>query len=124
MTSDSDDADKDNKPAHKKSPKKVVATPKQGQPKKPEGLNWTAVIILLIMIVPMLLTVGIQALDYLYPDAAMTRTLRARILKCYQVANPEKIDSIDSTLKKFKGKEHILFAKLKGKYERYPECQY
>ena len=41
---------------------------------------------------------------------------RARLVAFYEKYNPEKLSTVDSTLKKFAGKEGELFAKLEQKY--------
>jgi hypothetical protein len=61
--------------------------------------------------------------DYFYPDEAMNRRLRAKLVRCYSAVNPDKLNTVDETLKKYKGKEHILFSRLKAKYEENEECQ-
>ena len=54
----------------------------------------------------------------------MARQIKTRVSSCYNVANPTKVDTIDALLKKYKNKEHILFAKLQDKYETFPECRF
>ena len=41
---------------------------------------------------------------------------RQRLIEFYQMHNPGKLDSVDSTLEKFLGKEEEMFAKLHKKY--------
>jgi hypothetical protein len=62
-------------------------------------------------------------MDYLYPQSKMERKVRERVMRCYEVANPTKISEVDKFIERYRGREHILFAQLKNKYERYPECQ-
>eukprot|EP00557_Chaetoceros_sp_GSL56_P009338 CAMPEP_0176500660 /NCGR_PEP_ID=MMETSP0200_2-20121128/13701_1 /TAXON_ID=947934 /ORGANISM="Chaetoceros sp., Strain GSL56" /LENGTH=1341 /DNA_ID=CAMNT_0017899405 /DNA_START=60 /DNA_END=4085 /DNA_ORIENTATION=- len=45
---------------------------------------------------------------------------RQRLVDFYQKLNPSKLDIIDCTLKKFKGKEEELFTKLQKKYANPP----
>ncbi len=61
-------------------------------------------------------------MDYLDPDSAAERRIRERVVKCYEAANPQKMSEIDKFIKKYKGKEYSLFAQLRNKYEKYPEC--
>ena len=75
-------------------------------------INWTAVFILMLFFVPALITVVMQAMDYLYPQAATARIIRQRLVKCYDAANPKKLSEVDYLLKKYKNKEHILFAQV------------
>jgi cyclophilin family peptidyl-prolyl cis-trans isomerase len=42
---------------------------------------------------------------------------KARLTEFYQKHNPSKVDTVDATLAKYKGKEEDLFQKLKAKYE-------
>ncbi len=41
---------------------------------------------------------------------------KSRLIAFYKKYNPEKLESVDSTLEKFKGKEEELFRKLEAKY--------
>jgi cyclophilin family peptidyl-prolyl cis-trans isomerase len=54
------------------------------------------------------------------PDAssspASENSSRARLIAFYQKHNPEKLDSVDTTLLKFQGNEDELFRKLEAKY--------
>lgn len=96
---------------------------KQGPPPKKDGLNWTAIILLGMMILPAIITAYVQIMDYLYPTDAIARRIRERVVKCYEAANPSKLKDVDRFIEKYKGNEHKLFAVLKGKYEKVPECQ-
>jgi hypothetical protein len=53
----------------------------------------------------------------------MERKVRERVMRCYEVANPTKISEVDKFIERYRGREHILFAQLKSKYEKYPECR-
>lgn len=63
-------------------------------------------------------------MDFFYPEAANERKVKERVMKCYEAANPTKISEVDKFIKRYKGKEHVLFAQLRNKYEKFPECQY
>lgn len=91
--------------------------------KKSAGLNYTAICILAMMVVPALLTLGIQAYDMVYPEAATERLIRSRLQRCYSAAKPNEVVDIDKILKKYKKKEGALFANLSNKYSKIPECQ-
>jgi hypothetical protein len=91
--------------------------------KKSAGLNYTAICILAMMVVPALLTLGIQAYDMVYPEAATERLIRSRLQRCYSAAKPNEVVDIDKILKKYKKKEGTLFASLSNKYSKIPECQ-
>ena len=88
----------------------------------PQGLNWTALGFLALMIIPALATAAISISDYLYPQGAQDRLFRDRLVKCYSVANPKKLGEIDRILNKAKGKERGLFASLSEKYHMHPQC--
>ncbi len=60
----------------------------------------------------------------MYPEAAKTRQIRQRVMRCYEAANPSKVSEVDNFIMKYEGREHVLFAKLRGKYEKIPECQF
>lgn len=61
-------------------------------------------------------------MDYMNPEAAKIRKFRERVVRCYEAANPSKLSEVDDLIAKYQNKEHILFAKLRGKYEKFPEC--
>ncbi len=61
-------------------------------------------------------------MDYLYPEAVAHRKLKDRVVRCYSVANPTKVSEVDRFLEKYKGHEERLFANLREKYYKYPEC--
>jgi cyclophilin family peptidyl-prolyl cis-trans isomerase/Ca2+-binding EF-hand superfamily protein len=49
-------------------------------------------------------------------DETAKTDYRSRLIEFYEKHNPEKVDSVDTTLEKFKGKEEELFRKLALKY--------
>jgi hypothetical protein len=63
-------------------------------------------------------------MDFLYPENVKTRKVREHVIRCYEVANPSKLDEVDKFVERYQGREHVLFAQLKHKYEKYPECRY
>lgn len=46
---------------------------------------------------------------------------RDQLVAFYQKHNPSKIDSVEATLRKYAGKEEIMFQKLRAKYEPLPD---
>ena len=56
------------------------------------------------------------------PKSPLESAIKNRVLKCYEAANPSNLAEIDGLLSKYKGKEYILFNKLRAKYEKFPEC--
>ena len=56
-----------------------------------------------------------------FGGAATTSTsksdYRSRLVAFYEKHNPSKVDTVDATLEKYRGKEEELFQKLKDKYE-------
>ena len=46
---------------------------------------------------------------------------KIRLIRFYEKHNPSKIDSVDATLEKYKGKEEELFRKLEAKYAPQPK---
>jgi hypothetical protein len=58
----------------------------------------------------------------MYPEAKEQRIVRDRVRKCYEVANPSKLNEVDKIVEKYKGREHALFAQLRAKYAKYREC--
>mmetsp|Transcript_21709 Transcript_21709/g.32944 ORF Transcript_21709/g.32944 Transcript_21709/m.32944 type:complete len:625 (-) Transcript_21709:62-1936(-) len=49
-------------------------------------------------------------------DTGEPLTHRQRLVEFYKKYNPEKLSSVDATLKKYEGKEEEMFAKLQKKY--------
>jgi hypothetical protein len=121
-----DDGSDDEVVVEKKSKKKKDSKPPgvaPSAPRKKDGYNWSAIGIMLLFILPAMLTGYLYLMDFLYPEAAQNRLLHDRLLRCYDVANPEKVKDIDHILKKYKGKEGRLFAMVTDKYgEDYPAC--
>eukprot|EP01038_Epipyxis_sp_PR26KG_P013179 gene13179-17657_t len=105
----------------------VEVKPTKGSKKTTEkesnGLNWTAIFIMMLFALPVLLAGVIQATDYFYPEAARERQLKERVLKCYESANPSKLAEVDKFVQRYKGREEVLFAQLRNKYPKHPECQ-
>lgn len=58
----------------------------------------------------------------MYPEAKAHRVVRDRVTKCYEAANPSKLNEVDKIVEKYKGREHALFAQLRSKYGKHPEC--
>ncbi|KAL3907033.1 MAG: hypothetical protein SGILL_009036 [Bacillariaceae sp.] len=48
---------------------------------------------------------------------AVEKDYRARLVNFYKKHNPSKLNTVDATLEKYKGKEDDLFQKLQAKYE-------
>ena len=82
----------------------------------------SALFFLGIMIIPAIATVAIQVSDYFYPQSAQERRVRERLVACYTVAAPDKLNSVDSILAKYKGKEYRLLAQLGEKYPKFSQC--
>lgn len=61
-------------------------------------------------------------MDFVYPEAAKVRRVKDRVVKCYEAANPSKLSDVDKFIEKYKGKEEALFAQLRNKYPKHPEC--
>lgn len=113
----------DEKPEKKgKKGKKGTEETKVVMKKKPAGLNYAAICFLLMMILPAMITLGIQAYDMMYPKLAAARLVREKIQKCYDQAKPNDKVDIDAIVKKYKGKENSLFANLRNKYAKFPAC--
>jgi len=55
-------------------------------------------------------------MDYAYPEAANTRRVYDNVFKCYNaVGAQDKINKIDSFIKKYDGKEKALYKNLRAK---------
>ena len=102
------------------STKKLSSPKKATQLKK--GINWSAIGFLLLFIIGPIATAVIFAADYFYPEAAQENRLRAALVRCYTTANPEKLGEIDNLVKKHAKRDHVLRARLREKYENFPEC--
>lgn len=87
------------------------------------NINWMALTFLAMFVVPGILAVCIQGYDMMYPGAAQERVLREKLVRCYEVANPTKLNDIDDILKKANKRYTKLLAGLKNKYgEKYVQC--
>ena len=73
---------------------------------------------------PVLLTGLIFIGDMLNPAGAMQNKVREALVKCYTVADPVKLNSVESLISKYEGRERALFAKLRTKYEKIPQCHH
>lgn len=60
----------------------------------------------------------------MYPTAAKERRIRERVVRCYEAANPTKLAEVDKFIARYRDREYALFAQLRTKYEKFPECQY
>ena len=69
------------------------------------------------------MTDRVQFMDFMNPNGAQERAIKSRLLRCYNAATPSKVGEIDNLLKKYKNREHILFNRLRAKYETVPECE-
>lgn len=90
--------------------------------KKPAGYNYAAICIIAMMVLPALITLGITAYDMMYPEAAAARMNRDKVQRCYSAAKPKEVVDIDKIMKRYAGKETTLFATLRNKYSKFPEC--
>lgn len=87
------------------------------------NINWMALVLLALFVVPGILAVCIHVYDMMYPGAAQERVLREKLVRCYEVANPSKLNDIDDILKKANGRYVKLLAGLKNKYgDKYVQC--
>ena len=92
------------------------------QPAAKKGWNYAAIVIMLMFILPGFIAVVLQGIDMMYPEAKAERIVRDRVTRCYEAANPSKVHEVDKIVKKYKGRDRALFAQLRNKYEKYPEC--
>jgi hypothetical protein len=51
------------------------------KPKKPEGYNWAAIVIMLLFLVPSAIALVMQVVDYAYPAQAKARMIRDRVVR-------------------------------------------
>ena len=58
----------------------------------------------------------------MYPEQKALRLIKERVIRCYEVANPAKLDDIDRIVEKYKGREIALYAQLRNKYPKIPQC--
>lgn len=125
---DADDSDSEQEPEVKDSKTKTNGkTDAKGDAtvakKKSGGLNWSAICIILMMVLPAVITLAISAYDMMYPKLAAARMIREKIQKCYSAAKPNEVVDIEKIMKKYNGKERALFANLRNKYPKFPACQ-
>jgi hypothetical protein len=117
--SDSSETETEKKSGSSKTEKDV----KQIRKKKAPGLNYSAIGIGILFVLPVVCTIVFQAFDFFYPQMALDRLVRGKVLKCYDVAKPNETVDIDKILKKYNGKYQSLFNNLGNKYSKFPECR-
>jgi hypothetical protein len=117
--SDSSETEIEKKSGSSKTEKDV----KQIRKKKAPGLNYSAIGIGILFVLPVVCTIVFQAFDFFYPQMALDRLVRGKVLKCYDVAKPNETVDIDKILKKYNGKYQSLFNNLGNKYSKFPECR-
>jgi|Transcript_4085 hypothetical protein len=96
---------------------------KKEMKKKAPGLNYSAIGIGILFVLPVVCTIIFSAFDYFYPHLALDRLVRGKVLKCYDVAKPNETVDIDKVMKKYNGKYQSLFNNLGHKYAKHPECR-
>ena len=106
----------------KKEKKEKKGEEQKVMKKKAAGLNYAAISFLLMMVLPALITLGLQAYDMMYPKLAEARMIRGKIQKCYDQAKPNEVVDIDKIMKKYAGKETALFNSLRNKYGKHAAC--
>lgn len=110
-----------------KKPKKAGKLKAEGtsvtSTRKAPGLNYSAIAIGLLFVLPVICTLVFQAFDMLYPQLALDRLVRGKVAKCYDVAKPDEIVDIDKIMKKYNGKYQSLFNNLGNKYSKFPQCR-
>lgn len=114
---DTSDVDTDEEVVEKEAKKGVKV-----MKKKAAGYNYAAICIIAMMVLPALITLGITAYDMMYPEAAVARMNRDKVQRCYSAAKPREVVDIDKIMKKYAGRETTLFATLRNKYNKFPEC--
>ena len=114
--SDEDNEDGDDTPSDQNG-KVVKKTSKGG------SLNWSAIIIMILFGLPTTIAIAIQVYDFFYPKEAARRSVVERVRKCYDAAKPNEVVDILKIVKKYEGKEHVLFSVLRNKYRKFSACQ-
>ncbi len=92
--------------------------------KEPEGFRWGIMFIILLFVGAPIFS-GVQYIfDKMNPEAAAKRVIYENVYKCYNaVGDIEKLNSVDTILKKYEGSERKLYSALRNKYGHdFPEC--
>ena len=97
---------------------------KVGRRVSPGGINWIAVVFLLLFCLPVCFTGFITVYDWMYPTRPESQAAHKTLVNCYTVANPSNLAKVSDLVKKYEGKEHKLLAKLKERYPKIPECSF
>jgi len=90
---------------------------------KKQGYNFYAILIIAMFVVPGIIGASLYLVDYIYPEAAAARKIKERVAGCYEIANPSKMADVDKFIAKYKGRESALYAQLRNKYHKVPDCQ-
>ena len=88
------------------------------------GFRWGIIFIILLFVGAPIFS-GVQyVFDKMNPEAAAKRVIYENVYKCYNaVGDIEKLNSVDTILKKYEGSERKLYSALRNKYGHdFPEC--
>ena len=128
FTLDGDGAASPAKPRKSKQPKAVAE--QAGEPRRaapPKGLNYTALIFLVLLVLGPVIGGCIWLYDRLYPEQAMVGRFRTDLVRCYTAANPKKLSNVESLVKKHGQNDRARRKFWSAMIERYPktsECHY
>mmetsp|Transcript_4273 Transcript_4273/g.6390 ORF Transcript_4273/g.6390 Transcript_4273/m.6390 type:complete len:151 (-) Transcript_4273:125-577(-) len=86
-------------------------------------IRWTPIFLLMLFVMPACLPFIFSAFDkFARTDWGIALGLyehpKIRLERFYRENNPSKLHEVDTILKKYKGREDEMFAKLEAKYER------
>ena len=100
-----------------------VSSPKEQKVRKgPQPYNWSAIGILIMFAVPLLVMGFIHVTEMIWPPDQNQVIARKILVNCYTIADPSKLNNVDSLLRKYEGREPKLLARIADKYPDTPEC--
>lgn len=104
--------------------RKSVSEDGEKKEKKPEGVRWGIIVIILLFVGMPVLGAVQFVYDYINPEAAAQRVIYENVYRCYNaVGDIDKINRIDENLARYKGEERKLYGQLRKKYGmEFPEC--
>jgi hypothetical protein len=114
----SQEADETRSQARMKAAEAKKMKPRKGEETEMGGIRWGPIAMMLLIVLSTLLPGLLNLFDSLgkLGFTAFQPDYEGRVLRFYQANNPSKVGEVPTVMRKYKGKEEALFAKLEAKY--------
>lgn len=112
------DADETRSEARMRAAEAKKVKPRKGEETEKGGIRWGPIAMMLLIVLSTLLPGLLNLWDSLGKLGFTTfqPDYEGRVLRFYQAHNPSKVSEVPSVMRKYKGKEEALLAKLEAKY--------